>query len=62
MPYNPMKDEKTEYTLAEFVSVAKEELDNYEKEWSPPNATNDHHTGKHTWDEWFGTFLRYMSW
>lgn len=57
-----MKDEKTEYTLAEFVAVAKEELDNYEKEWSPPSATNEYHISKHTWDDWFNTFLRYMTW
>lgn len=61
MPYDPFDDEKKQFTLKEFIATAKEELDAYEKEWSPPD-TNDFHEGKHTWDEWFSTFHRYMSW
>lgn len=59
MPYDPIADEKKEFSLAEFVAVAKEELDKYEKEWKD---TNTYHKKPHTWNEWWGTFHRYMSW
>ena len=61
MPYDPIDDEKKEFTLEEFIETAKEELDSYKKTWAGPN-TNDFHQGKHTWQEWFNTFHRYMSW
>lgn len=61
MGYDPFDDENKQMTLEEFVTAAKEELDKYKKEWSPPNS-NEYHEGAHTWNEWFSTFHRYMSW
>jgi hypothetical protein len=55
-----MSEQKT-YTLEEFVAQAKQDLDDYQKDWTPPNS-NEFHEGKHTWAEWWGTFGRYFSW
>lgn len=55
-PYKPKQ-----YTLAEFVAQAKQDLDDYEKDWSG-EETNEYHSGTHTWVEWWGTFSRYFSW
>lgn len=59
MPYNPIEDEKKEFTLAEFIAVALEELSEYEKTWT---EANDFHQQPHTWDEWWKAFHHYMSW
>lgn len=56
-PYEPPT-----YTLEEFVAQAKKDLDDYQKDWTPPNATNDFHTGKHSWSEWFKAFHGYFNW
>ena len=56
MSHNPVDDEYKQYTLAEFVEVAKKELDDYQSQ------SNDAHVTTHTWDEWMGSFKRYMSW
>lgn len=61
MPHDPIDDEKKHYTLEEFIAVAKEELDSYQKEWSGTKA-NLYHRQSHTWQEWWETFHRYMSW
>lgn len=61
MGYDPFDDEKKQMTLKEFIANAKEELDKYEDTWSPPNS-NDFHEGTHTWNEWYNSFHRYMSW
>ena len=60
--FNPMEDEKKEYSLAEFTAIAKASLDKYQEDWSPPNQSNDWHEGKHTYYEWYNSFNRYMSW
>lgn len=50
------------YTLKEFVAQAKADLDDYQKDWSSSEQTNDFHTGTHTWVEWWRTFSGYFSW
>lgn len=61
MDFNPIKDEKKVFSLEEFITLAKEELDEYQEEWSGPNS-NDFHDQPHTWDEWWNAFHRYISW
>lgn len=57
-----MAEQKT-YTLDEFVAQAKQDLDDYKKDWDgSTEPTNEYHQGKHTWAEWWGTFDRYFSW
>ena len=56
--YDPMKDEKKLYTHADFVRVAKAELD----AWEATSPANEYHGQPHTWGEWWNTFHRYMSW
>lgn len=38
MPYDPIDDEKKEFTLEEFIATAKEELDSYQKTWEGPDT------------------------
>lgn len=57
--YNPIEDEKKEFSLEEFKELAKAELDKYAATFE---GQNDFHKGKHTWGEWFSSFHRYMSW
>jgi hypothetical protein len=57
--YDPIKDEKKEFTLEEFTSVAMLEVADYAETW---RGVNPFHLAKHTWDEWFRSFREYMSW
>lgn len=57
--HDPIKDEKKLYTLAEFIDIAKHEIDLYNFEF---NDQNDFHRQSHTWNEWFTSFHQYMSW
>ncbi len=57
--YDPIKDEKKEFTLDEFVALSKAEIDGYANTF---RGENDFHKAKHTWDEWFRSFHQYMSW
>lgn len=57
--YNPIRDEHKEFTHEEWISVAKDALDEYST--SLKNA-NDFQKGKHTFDTWMASFKRYMSW
>jgi len=57
--YDPVRDEKKEFTLDEFTSVAMLEVANYAETW---RGVNPFHLAKHTWDEWFRSFREYMSW
>lgn len=59
MNHDPFENETTKYSLEDFVAVAKAELDKYLVEWKDVNAF---HKEPHTWDEWFRSFLQYMSW
>ncbi len=57
--YDPIKDEKKEFTLDEFVTLSKWEIGGYANTF---RGENDFHKMKHTWDEWFRSFHQYMSW
>lgn len=57
--HDPIEDEFKLYSLEEFVETAKSELDTYKEEFKD---ANDFQRGSHTWDEWFASFKRYMSW
>jgi hypothetical protein len=57
--YDPIQDEKKEFTLDEFTSVAMVEVAEYAETW---RGENPFHLAKHTWDEWFRSFREYMSW
>ncbi len=61
MKYDPLKDEKKEFSLKDWADSAKEEIDSYVKDWEEPDS-NDFHRQKHTWSEWMNAFMRYMSW
>jgi len=61
MPYDPFDDENKQYTLEEFIAVAKEELEAYLKVWAK-EPRNEFHGQAHTWNEWWKTFFQYMSW
>ncbi len=53
---NPIKDEKTEYGLDEFVTLVKAEFERYADTFRGQNQ------GKHRWEEWMRSFHEYMSW
>ena len=57
--YDPIKDEKKEFTLDEFLHVSRVELSAYADTF---RGQNDFHKEKHTWNEWFRSFHEYMSW
>lgn len=59
MSYDPIEDEKKEFTLEEWVDLIKDELDSYVKVWKDQN---EFHMGKHTWTVWLNSFIQYMSW
>lgn len=60
MPYDPLGDEQKQFSLEEFIAVAKEELDGYQKVFGNPK--NEFHSQPHTWQEWWNAFHRFMSW
>lgn len=57
--YDPVRDEKREFTLREWAGQLKRAVDGYVEDFE---GANDFHKGKHTWLEWMGSFARYMSW
>lgn len=57
--HNPILDDKRQYILEQFIATAKAELDEYQKTWTD---SNEYHRQPHTWNEWWKTFHRYMSW
>ncbi len=57
--YDPIKDEKKEFSLDEFASAAMHEVSEYAETW---RGVNPFHLAKHTWDEWFQSFRGYISW
>lgn len=55
--------DKKKYTLAEFITQAKSDLDDYQKDWDgSTEPSNEFHESQHTWAEWWGAFGRYFSW
>lgn len=57
--YDPIEDEKKEFSLDEFASAAMHEISEYAETW---RGVNPFHLAKHTWDEWFQSFRGYMFW
>ena len=57
--YDPVRDEKKEFSMEEFLSLARQELGEYV---SVLGGQNDFTRGRHTWGEWFKQFHEYMSW
>ena len=57
--FDPIRDEKKEFTLEEWVNLVQNELRAYHEEWED---SNEFHKKKHTWAEWHNAFVRYMSW
>lgn len=58
--YNPM-DENRQLTMEEFIALAKQELDEYQKIWGE-EPRNQYHAQTHTWNEWWNSLHRYWSW
>ncbi len=59
MGYDPIKDEKREFSFEEFVETASHELQQYKVALG---GQNDFTRGKHTWNVWFRQFHEFMSW
>ncbi len=57
--YDPVRDEKKEFALDEFVTLARVEIGHYADTF---RGRNDFHAAKHTWRDWFKSFHEYMSW
>ena len=70
--YNPVRDEKRLYTMAEWAEQMKLAVDDYAEEETPAPSTPvpvvaaelaDKLAGrKRTFGEWLRSFGRYMSW
>lgn len=58
MSYDPVADEKKPFAMAEFVTEAKDCLDEYLKALE---NQNDFTREPHTFDEWMREFLGFMS-
>lgn len=59
--FDPLRNEKTAYTLRGWAEVAKAEIDRYVATWEP-ETSNTFHQEAHTWAEWWNAFHTYMSW
>lgn len=59
MSYDPIEDEKKEFSLEEWAEAIKAEIDDYVKTWKDQN---EFHQGKHTWTQWLNAFIQYISW
>lgn len=59
LEYDPIKDEKKEFTLEEWADTLIAEIRRYVQQWKD---ANEFHKEKHTWTEWAKSFWRYMSW
>ncbi len=57
--YDPIRDEKREFTLDEFLHVSIVELKGYADTFRDQNEFT---RGKHTWNVWFRQFHEFMSW
>ena len=57
--YDPMDDEAKAFDLDGFTEAACCEL----RSWADDGrGQNEFNVAKHTWHEWWGSFMRYMSW
>lgn len=57
--FNPCDDEKKQFSMAEFVQIMKELIDDFGDDIS---QCNEWQSQTHTFDEWFGSFVRWKSW
>lgn len=58
MAYDPIDDEKRMMTMSEWEHELREAVVQYRKDLDGKNAFT---AEKHTFDEWMGSFKRYMS-
>lgn len=59
MSYDPLKDEKTLYTIREWGEEAKAAIDEYVRDLE---NQSDIVRKPHTWGSWMKSFLGFMSW
>jgi hypothetical protein len=57
--YDPIEDEKKEFTLQEFSQILQDAAKDYEEVF---DGANDFTKGKHTYNAWMAAFRGYMSW
>lgn len=57
--YDSLKDEAKLFTFQDWIATMKNEFNLYLAQW---DGQNDYHKESHTWGQWLGTFIRYMSW
>lgn len=59
MLYDPIEDEKKQFTIREFEEIVKTAITEYANVFEGANKFT---MGKHTYNEWMNTFGRFMSW
>ncbi len=57
--FDPIRDEKKQYTMEQFLQIMKELTKDL---GGDPADHNDWQKQPHTFDEWFGSFVRWKSW